>query len=280
VRWSVAVAGVLLIGGVGLCREIAQADIRGGHVTVGWEYADSVCRTNVPQAQKAVAESCLMVALLNGENIIDAARDNNMDKRAQIHGQTFLQILHVYAKFPRLWIVVSGEHYGANWPLIPKTVAGPSLFNDGVSGRRCEEGYSDGERVHGWHVPRVFGTYQQSSGGIVAGKDEIGGYRNGYFYPRPLLIPRLVQLSLEYPGGVSGEQCRGDGGTNPKFFKKAAAVFVVILLSALGIKLISNGVDIGSESPNAGLVRIALASVVFAVAIPILLFVVPGWAHP
>jgi len=55
---------------------------------------------------------------------------------------------------------------------------------------------------------------------------------------------------------------------------------VVMLLSALGVKLVSDGVDLAGESPNGGLARIALAFVAFAVAIPVFLFVVLRWAYP
>jgi hypothetical protein len=61
---------------------------------------------------------------------------------------------------------------------------------------------------------------------------------------------------------------------------RVPAIVVVGLLSALGIKLISDGVDLLGESHNGGLARIALAFIVFAVAVPIFLIVVLGWAHP
>lgn len=59
---------------------------------------------------------------------------------------------------------------------------------------------------------------------------------------------------------------------------KLIAVTLVVLLSALGIKLVSDGLDIGDEPM--GWARIAAACAAFAVAIPLLLFVVLGWSYP
>lgn len=67
---------------------------------------------------------------------------------------------------------------------------------------------------------------------------------------------------------------------NSDLFKRGAATLVVILLFALGIKLISDGVDISGESSNAALARIAGATAAVAVGVPVLLFVVLGLAHP
>jgi hypothetical protein len=85
---------------------------------------------------------------------------------------------------------------------------------------------------------------------------------------------------LEYIGGPAGEARSYDRGANSYFFKKSAAVVVVALLAALGIKFVSDGVDVAGESSNRGLALVALALVSFAVAIPILFFIVLGFAHP
>jgi hypothetical protein len=75
-------------------------------------------------------------------------------------------------------------------------------------------------------------------------------------------------------------RCRTSRPTQTIPFIKGAAILVVMLLSALGVKLVSDGVDLAGESPNGGLARIALAFVAFAVAIPVFLFVVLRWAYP
>ena len=107
----------------------------------------------------------------------------------------------------------------------------------------------------------------------------IGGDSAASGNPRPLSLC----ISLSWPWNIQRkyrQQCCDNSGPYADLLKKGAAVIMVVLLSALGAKLISDGVDISGESPNGGFARIASAVVVFAVAIPILLFVVLGWVHP
>jgi hypothetical protein len=99
--------------------------------------------------------------------------------------------------------------------------------------------------------------------------------------PWPLLGLRHGELALEYPSGIASEYGGDNGSANPELLKKGASILVVVVVvSALGIKLVSDGIDLAGESPNGGLARVALVFLAFAIAIPVLLFIALGFAHP
>ena len=121
--------------------------------------------------------------------------------------------------------------------------------------------------------------YDNVSTGLVEYERPIKGHSHN-FNPRSLFVLHCSQLTLEYPGRPAREYGGDDGGDNSEFLKTAAYVLVMFLLSALGVNFVSKSVDAMGYNGNRWAIMIFWACVCFGIAIPILLFLVLGFAHP
>jgi hypothetical protein len=105
--------------------------------------------------------------------------------------------------------------------------------------------------------------------------------RNGDdLHPSSLIEPHRIQLFLKDYSGQASEYSGDNSRENANLLKRGSANLVVILLSALGFKCVSDGIDAGRYGGNRGLVKIAPAVRVMIIAVPIFFFVVLGLTPP
>ena len=139
--------------------------------------------------------------------------------------------------------------------------------------------FRDGAGEETWAVATIFQGYEESDARFAidplhTADTEICGN------PRPLLIAHFLQLSGENPSGQTREYSSYDGSEDANLLKRGSALLVVILLSALGFKFVSDGIDAGRYGGNRGLVKIAMAVAVMMIAVPLFFFFVLGLGAP
>ncbi len=75
---------------------------------------------------------------------------------------------------------------------------------------------------------------------------------------------------MEYQSGQASETSGDAGSYQAPLLNRVASVFMVVLLLALGVKLISNGVNTSGDSSNIGLIKLLFGTAALAIAVPIL----------